>query len=110
MRFARGDMIDHIVSHKNDHGPWWRHYRALQRQECLEINFREIFGAVRFSTFEHYKQTPLWTMFTSTERPNARPEQDIDGPANRIPSLLSDTSVRNLPRRARTSEHCLPAV
>ena len=21
MRFARGDMRDHIVSHKNDHGP-----------------------------------------------------------------------------------------
>jgi hypothetical protein len=51
MRFARGDMRDHIVSHKNDHGPWWRHYRALQRQECLKINFREIFEAARFSTF-----------------------------------------------------------
>jgi len=23
----------------------------LQRQECLKINFREIFGAARFSTF-----------------------------------------------------------
>ena len=51
MRFARGDMRDHIVSHKNDYGPWQQHYRGLQRQECLKINFREIFGASRFSTF-----------------------------------------------------------
>jgi hypothetical protein len=26
MRFARGDMRDHIVSHKNDHGPSHRRY------------------------------------------------------------------------------------
>jgi hypothetical protein len=51
MRFAGDDMRDHIVSHKNDHGPSQRHYRALQRQERLRINFREIFGAARFSTF-----------------------------------------------------------
>jgi AcrR family transcriptional regulator len=29
MRFARGEVRDHIVSHKNDHGPSYRPYRAL---------------------------------------------------------------------------------
>src|SRR3982074_590769 len=29
MRFARGDVRDHVVSHKNDHGPSYRLYRAL---------------------------------------------------------------------------------
>jgi hypothetical protein len=51
MRFARGYMRDHIVSHKNDHGPSYRRYRALQRSRRLRINSREIFGVVRFSTF-----------------------------------------------------------
>src|SRR5450755_5004612 len=51
MRFARGDMGDHIVSHKNDHGPSYRPYRALEREERLRIDFREIIGAARFSTF-----------------------------------------------------------
>src|SRR5258705_2654635 len=50
MRFTRGDVSDHIVSHKNDHGPY-PSYRALQRRRRLEINFREIFGVAGFSTF-----------------------------------------------------------
>jgi hypothetical protein len=51
MRFARGDVRDHIVSHRNDHGPSYRPYRRLQRSRRLKIDFREIFGVVRFSTF-----------------------------------------------------------
>jgi hypothetical protein len=51
MRFVCGDVRDLIVSHKNDHGPWHRRYRALQRKRRLKIRFREIFGVVRFSTF-----------------------------------------------------------
>src|ERR1700676_4170650 len=31
MRFVRGDVRDHIVSHKNDHGFSYQPYRALQR-------------------------------------------------------------------------------
>jgi len=31
VRFVRGDMWGHIVSHKNDHGRSYRAYRALQR-------------------------------------------------------------------------------
>jgi hypothetical protein len=31
MRFERGDVRDHIVLHKNDHGPSYRPYRPLQR-------------------------------------------------------------------------------
>jgi hypothetical protein len=30
MRFVRGDVRDHIVSHKNDHRPSYRRYRPLQ--------------------------------------------------------------------------------
>jgi hypothetical protein len=51
VRFVRGDMWDHIVSHKNDHGRLYRAYRALQRWRRLKIDFCEIFGVVRFSTF-----------------------------------------------------------
>jgi hypothetical protein len=50
MRFARGDVWDNIVSHKNDYGPSHRRYGALQRQRRQKSNFREIFGGVRFST------------------------------------------------------------
>jgi hypothetical protein len=51
MRFACGDMRDHIVSHKNDHGPsYWRR-RALRQQARLRIDFSEILRVVRFSTF-----------------------------------------------------------
>jgi hypothetical protein len=51
MRFACGDMRDHILSYQNDHRPsYWRR-RALRQQERLRIDFREIFRVVRFSTF-----------------------------------------------------------
>jgi hypothetical protein len=51
MRFVCGDVRDLIVSHKTDHGPAHRRYRALQQWSCLKICFREIFGIVPFSTF-----------------------------------------------------------
>src|SRR5712672_2118886 len=51
MRFACGDMRDHIVSYQNDHRPLYWRRRALRQQERLRIDFREIFRVVRFSTF-----------------------------------------------------------
>src|SRR5258705_5038871 len=51
MRFARGDMRDHIVSHKNDHGASYERYGVLQWRSRLKISFCEIFGVVQFSTF-----------------------------------------------------------
>jgi hypothetical protein len=51
MRFARGDVRDHIVSYKNDHRPSYWPQRTLPQQQSLKIDFREIFGVVRFSTF-----------------------------------------------------------
>ena len=51
MRSARDNVRDHIVLHKNDHRPSYRRYRAFQRQKRLRINFGEILGVVRFSTF-----------------------------------------------------------
>ena len=51
MRFACGDMRDHIVSYQNDHGPsYWRR-RALRQPAGLRIDFSEILRVVRFSTF-----------------------------------------------------------
>ncbi len=51
MRPAPRDVRDHIVSQKNDHGPSYWRYGTLQRYSHPKINFREIFGVVRFSTF-----------------------------------------------------------
>jgi hypothetical protein len=51
MRFARGDVRDHVVSYKNDHRPSYQPQRTLRTQWCLTIDFRESFRDVRFSTF-----------------------------------------------------------
>jgi len=51
MRFARGDMRDHVIPHKNDHGASHRRYGVLQWRSRLKINFCEIFGVIGFSTF-----------------------------------------------------------
>jgi len=51
IRFARGDMRDHIVLCKNDHGASYRRYGVLQWWSRLKISICEIFGVVRFSTF-----------------------------------------------------------
>src|SRR4029077_15213853 len=51
MPFARGDMRDHIVSHKYDHGASYGRYAVLQWWSRLKISFCEIFGVVQFSTF-----------------------------------------------------------
>jgi hypothetical protein len=51
MLFARGDMRNHIVSHKNDHGASYGRYAVLQWWSRLTISFCEIFGVVQFSTF-----------------------------------------------------------
>src|SRR6185436_3365446 len=51
MRFARGDVRDHIVSSKIDQGPPWWPRKATQGRGSLKIDFREIFRVARFSTF-----------------------------------------------------------
>jgi hypothetical protein len=51
MRFARGNVRDHIILAKIDYEPSCQRYSALQRRGGLKINFREIFGVDRFSTF-----------------------------------------------------------
>jgi hypothetical protein len=51
MCFARGDVRDHIILAKIDHEPSCRRCSALQRRGGPKINFREIFGVDRFSTF-----------------------------------------------------------
>jgi hypothetical protein len=51
MRLAPRDVRDLIVSQKNDHGPSYWRYGALQPWSGLKYYFREILGVVRFSTF-----------------------------------------------------------
>jgi len=50
-RFVRRDVRDHVVTHKNDHGPSYQRQKSLQRWRRRKIIFREILGVVRFSTF-----------------------------------------------------------
>ena len=87
MRFVRGDVKDHIVSHKTDHGPAHRRYRALQQWRCLKICFCEIFGIVRFSTFATISATSK-LMHRSKRRP---------------PSITSSARARRIGGTARPS-------
>jgi hypothetical protein len=48
MPFARGDVRDHIVSHKTDQGASYGRYAVLQWWSRLKINFCESFGVVQF--------------------------------------------------------------
>ena len=54
MRFACGDMRDHIVSHKNDHGASYRRYGVLQWRSRLKINICEILVSFDFRLLQHY--------------------------------------------------------
>ena len=51
MPFARGDVRDHVVSHKSDQGASYGRYTVLQWRSRLKISFCEIFGIAQFSTF-----------------------------------------------------------
>lgn len=50
MRLVCRDVRDHIAYQKIDHGASYWRYR-LQPRNRLKINFGEVFGVVRFSTF-----------------------------------------------------------
>jgi hypothetical protein len=51
MPFASDDVRDHIVCRKNDYEPSYALYGASLRWKSPKIDFREIFGVDRFSTF-----------------------------------------------------------
>jgi ADP-ribose pyrophosphatase YjhB (NUDIX family) len=80
MRFVCGDVRDLIVSHKNDHGPSHRRYRALQRERRLKIRFREIFGVVRFSTFATISAMNRHGHYSVISLARARNVDDTVGP------------------------------
>jgi hypothetical protein len=74
MPFARGDMRDHIVLHKNDHGASYGRYAVLQWWSRLKISFCEIFGVVQFSTFatlSRVERTCIGSAAMSANDPNA---------------------------------------
>ena len=57
MLFALGDLRDHIVLPKNDHGPSYQRQRGFAAMETSKISFHEIFGVVGFSTFSTVSAT-----------------------------------------------------
>ena len=60
MRFVCGDVRDLIVSHKTDHGPPHRRYRALQQWRRLKICLGEIFGIAHFRLFPTNVDLHFW--------------------------------------------------
>src|SRR3979490_1464363 len=54
MRFARGGMRDHIVSHKNDHGASYRRYGVLPWRSRIKINFARFSASFDFRLLQHY--------------------------------------------------------
>jgi hypothetical protein len=53
MPFARGNMRDHIVSHKNDHEASHGRYAVLQWWSRLKISFCEISASFNFRLLQH---------------------------------------------------------
>jgi len=56
MPFARGDMRDHLVSHKNDHGASYGRYAGLVLQPWsrLKIAFARFSSSFKFRLLQHY--------------------------------------------------------
>lgn len=102
MRFARGDMRDHIVSHKNDHGASYERYGVLQWRSRLKISFCEILGVVQFSTF-----ATLSAMNGLAQRSEQRSrairmslkpgKRSVESPSNGLHSLRRLTIERTAP-------------
>jgi hypothetical protein len=69
MRFAFGDVRDHIVSHKSDQGASCGRYAVLQWRSRPKISFCKIFGVVQFSTFATLStHNGLWPPARETTR------------------------------------------
>src|SRR6266550_541762 len=62
MRFSRGDVRDHIVSSKIDHGlPLWRR-KAAQREKSKDQLSRDFWGLFDFrllQQYPHYERTSI---------------------------------------------------
>src|SRR5258708_38954391 len=51
VRPTRGNVRDHIESHKSDRRPSYMPYRGLRRRRQRKTDLRAIFGGAQFSTF-----------------------------------------------------------
>jgi hypothetical protein len=72
MHFASDDVRDHIVCRKNDYEPSYALYGASLRWKSPKIDFREIFGVDRFSTFatqSRVERTKAWLAREVNSRP-----------------------------------------
>src|SRR6266404_9439012 len=91
MRFACGDMRDHIVSYQNDHRPsYWRR-RALRQQARLEIDFSEILRSYDFRLLQQYP-----------------PEAVV--PVKSVFDPLQTTALTRRPLRSNSGRVRVPAV
>ena len=58
MRFAHGDVRDHIVSEKSDHGTFVPALLSVTAVETpIKINFREILVSFAFRLLQQYLPT-----------------------------------------------------
>ena len=67
MRFARGDMRDHIVSHKNDHGASYWRYGILRWRSWQKSTFARFSASFDFRLCNNIgaKRRPMWSMLRS---------------------------------------------
>src|SRR5258708_30744404 len=72
VRPARGNVRDHIESHKSDRRPSYMPYSGLRRRRQQKTDLREIFGTAQF-----------WTFFTPSTQPRHCPPQQPN--AVRVP-------------------------
>ena len=67
MPFARGDMRDHIVSHKNDHGASYGRYAVLQWWGQLRIElFARFSASFNFRLLQHYRHIAAPDVYDGT--------------------------------------------
>jgi len=95
MRFASDDVRDHIVCRKNDYEPSYALYGASLRWKSPKIDFREIFGVDRFSTFA--------TLSSKSDLVAARPEMTRRATSRRpeLSTRLKDHVERRLGSAAK---------
>ena len=55
MRLASGDVRDHIVSHKNDHGPSYRRYGLCCGRDVKKSTFAEFLVPFDFRLLQRYR-------------------------------------------------------
>jgi hypothetical protein len=93
MRFARGDMRDHIVSHKNDHGASYPTLQSIavaesaKNQLLRDFRRRSIFDFCNtIGTFETCQGGLMMSVFRGRPEVTARSQTDAIDPSGHCPN------------------------